>query len=639
MAMAFACAASLSVLAVTSPASASTSGSLVSAATSVSASASGGAPRPAVAARPRSGASYEWGVAEQAPGIATLDHNGTGQLNTVSCAVNGGCSAGGAYADGTDKTGQVFVTAETGGTWRKAQGLPSVASLNTGGSADLVAVSCAATGNCGATGYYRAGDSVHPFAVAQSGGAWDGAIAVPGTGTADSQGLAESCAAPRRCSIGGYLTGGSDREIGFLDDQLPAHTWAAALPLPGTLGSAAPAGSVAKVVSLSCRSVGNCSAGGFYTDAHDRIQAFVVDEKKGHWQSAKEVAGGLNTKGYAEITGVSCHSAGNCAAVGYYAPGTMQSRPFIVTSKNGTWGTATAVKGIAALDTGHYSLLTAVSCGPAGSAGNCTAGGSYYVAKNASQQVFTVTERNGTWGSANTISGVAARNTGKDATLAQISCVSPGNCSVAGSYEEVGDLSQVWVASQHNGSWGIAGTVEELVNLNTGGISAVTGLSCASVGRCAIVGYYYAGADDQQPFVALGSIAVPTSAALTLSAGTVVYGHEQSEKLSVKVTAANFEPLSGTVPVKAGSTVVCTITLTNGAGSCQAGQVEAQGGHVLAGRPVRPHPDLHERGLPGQETHGQEIGNRSCERPVDSLPRPGWSGRRAAWLEGSGHGS
>jgi hypothetical protein len=392
---------------------------------------------------------------------------------------------------------------------------------------------------------------------------------VPGTGTEDSQGLAESCAAPQRCSIGGYLVNGAEREIGFLDDQPPSHVWPAALPLPGTLGSAAPMDSVAEVTSISCRSVGNCSAGGFYTDGKDRIQAFVVDEKKGTWQAAKEVAGALNVKGFAEVTAISCHSVGNCAAVGYYAPGITQSRPFVLTSKNGTWGTAAAVKGIAALDTGHYSQLTAVSCGPAGSAGNCTAGGIYSVAKNASQQVFTVTEQNGTWGPARTISGVAARNTGRDAYLAEVSCVSPGNCSVAGTFEEIGDLSQVWVASQHNGSWGIAGTVSELVVLNAGGVSAVTGLSCASVGRCAMVGYYYAGADDQQPFVALGAIAVPTSTALTLSAGTVVFGHEQSEKLSVAVTPANHEPVTGAVTVTAGSTVVCTITLANNAGSCR----------------------------------------------------------------------
>jgi hypothetical protein len=553
MAMAFACAACFGALAAGGPAAA----------------ADGAPSRPAMI-RPDSGASFEWGVAMQAPGIAALDHGGTGQLSAVSCAAAGGCSAGGFYTDGTTKQTQAFVIGEAGGAWGTAQGLPTVANtLNTGGSAAVTAVSCAAAGNCGATGYYRAGTSVHPFVVAESGSVWDGATTVPGTGTDDSEGLAESCAFPQRCSIGGYVPGGSGREIGFVDDQLPSHLWDAALPLPGTLGSAAPADAVAKVVSISCRSVGNCSAGGFYTDGHDRFQAFVIDEKNGAWRSAKEVAGALNTKGYAEITGVSCHSAGNCAAVGFYSPGTSQTRPFIVTSKNGSWGSATAVKGIAALDTGDASSLTAVSCGPAGAAGNCTAGGVYYRGPGGGQQAFVVTEQNGTWRTAAPVPGLAQWNTGKDATLAAISCVSPGNCSVAGSFEQTGVLSQVWVASQHNGSLGTAGTVAGLLNLNAGGVSDVTGLSCAAVGSCGLVGYYYAGPDDQQPFVARGAIAVPTSAALTLSAAAVVYGHEQSEKLSVTVRAANGEPLGGAVTVKAGSAVVCTITLSGGAGSCR----------------------------------------------------------------------
>jgi hypothetical protein len=405
--------------------------------------------------------------------------------------------------------------------------------------------------------------------VAESGSVWDGATAVPGTGTDDSESLAESCPVPQRCSIGGFIPSSSGREVGFLDDQPPSRVWAAALPLPGTLGSLAPADSVAKVVSISCRSAGNCSAGGFYTDKHDSIQAFVVDEKNGHWHAAQEVAAKLNAKGFAEITGVSCHSPGNCAAVGYYAPGTMQLRPFIVTSKNGTWGTAVAVKGIGALDTGHSSQLTAVSCGTAGGAGNCTAGGTYFRAKDASQQAFTVTELNGAWGTAREVAGLEKWNTAGDATLAAISCVSPGNCSVGGSYETPGDISNVWVASQHNGSWGIAGTVLGLLNLNAAGVSDITGLSCASVGSCGMVGYYYAGPDDEQPFVARGEIAVPTSTTLALSAGTVTFGHEQSEKFSVAVHAANGEPATGAVTVRNGSAVVCTITLSVGAGSCR----------------------------------------------------------------------
>jgi hypothetical protein len=552
MAMALACAAAAGPVAAAGPAAAA-----------------GSAAAGQRIVRPLSGASYEWGVAEQAPGIAALDHSGTGQLTSVSCAAGGACSAGGFYTDGTSKLGQAFVIGESGGVWKAAQGLPTVATLNAGGSAEVAAVSCPAAGNCGATGYYRASGAVQPFVVAESGGTWDGAIAVPGAGTGDAQGLAESCPVPGRCSIGGYLATETTSEIGFVDDQRPSHDWYAALPLPGSLGQQAPAGSVAKVMSISCRSAGNCSAGGFYTDKHDDIQAFVADEKNGAWHAAQEVGARLNANGYAEITGVSCHSAGNCAAVGYYAPGVMQQRPFMVTSKNGTWGRAVTVTGIGALDTGHSSQLAAISCGAAGGGGNCTAAGTYERAKDASQQAFTVTEQNGRWGSARTVPGLDGWNTGRDATVAAISCVSPGNCSVGGSFEQIGDVSQVWVASQHNGSWGVAGTVSQLVNLNAGNASDVTGLSCASVGSCGIVGYYYAGADDQQPFVARGSIAVPTSTALTLSAGTVVAGHEQSEKFSVTVKTANGLPANGTVAIRAGSTTVCTITLSDNAGSCR----------------------------------------------------------------------
>jgi hypothetical protein len=557
--MALACAASAAALAAAGPAPHA----------AASTGASGGAGRP-VLVRPQSGASYEWGVATPVPGLATLDDNGTGQLSAVSCAAGGACSAGGFYTDGSTKLTQAFVVGESGGTWKAAQGLPSVATgLNTGGSAGIAAVSCAAAGNCGATGFFLSGGATHPFVVAESGGVWDGAAAVPGTGTDDSQSLAESCPVPQRCSIGGYVPAGSGRDIGFLDDQLPSHDWDAALPLPGTLGDLAPADSTAKVVSISCRSAGNCSAGGFYTDRNFHLQAFVVDERNGHWHAAQEVAAKLNVKGHAEITDVSCRSAGNCAAVGYYAPGVMQTRPFIVTSKNGVWGPPVAPAGITALDTGHASQLTAVSCGPAGAAGNCTAGGTYDRAKDASQQAFTVTEQNGKWGTARTVPGLGAWNTGRDATVAQVSCVSPGNCSAAGSFEEIGDIAQVWVASQHNGSWGVAGTVSELVNLNVGNLSDVTGLSCASVGSCGIVGYYYAGPDDQQPFAARGSIAVPTSAALTLSAPAVVDGREQSEKFSVTTKSANGLPSTGTVAIKAGAISVCTMTLSDGAGSCR----------------------------------------------------------------------
>jgi hypothetical protein len=56
-----------------------------------------------------------------------------------------------------------------------------------------------------------------------------------------------------------------------------------------------------------------------------------------------------------------------------------------------------------------------------------------------------------------------------------------------------------------------------------------------------------------------------------LSAGTVKYGAEQGEKLSVKVTPAYAGPATGSVTVSAGATVLCRITLTSGSGSCKLG--------------------------------------------------------------------
>ena len=55
---------------------------------------------------------------------------------------------------------------------------------------------------------------------------------------------------------------------------------------------------------------------------------------------------------------------------------------------------------------------------------------------------------------------------------------------------------------------------------------------------------------------------------LTLSAARVTYGHEQAERLSVRVAPQYAGTPAGKVTVKAGAAVVCVITLAGGAGSC-----------------------------------------------------------------------
>jgi hypothetical protein len=88
----------------------------------------------------------------------------------------------------------------------------------------------------------------------------------------------------------------------------------------------------ATVVSVSCASTGNCSAGGSYTDGSGRLQAFVVDEIDGTWGNAEEVPGleALNAGGNASIVSLSCPLPGNCGACGYYRDGSDHFQAFVV---------------------------------------------------------------------------------------------------------------------------------------------------------------------------------------------------------------------------------------------------------------------------------------------------------------------
>jgi hypothetical protein len=76
---------------------------------------------------------------------------------------------------------------------------------------------------------------------------------------------------------------------------------------------------------MSCASAGNCSAGGYYTDSATHLQALVVSETGGVWGSAEEVPGSakLNT-GNASVSSVSCASPEHCGLTGSYTTNTAQ---------------------------------------------------------------------------------------------------------------------------------------------------------------------------------------------------------------------------------------------------------------------------------------------------------------------------
>jgi hypothetical protein len=212
----------------------------------------------------------------------------------------------------------------------------------------------------------------------------------------------------------------------------------------------------------------------------------VVSEQNGKWGTAIEVPGtaALNVDGLARVTSVSCVSAGNCAAGGQYRNSMGTILPFVVSERNGSWGTAITVPVPNPGGFGGDGYIAALSCT---SVGNCTGAGVGNLL--AVTYVFVITEKRGHWGQIQKIRGVPNGVT----DVESLSCASAGNCAVGWTTATDGGW-QAFLASEKNGSWSRAFRVPGLAP-DTNSVEAVTSVSCPSAGNC------LAGGDGKYAFL------------------------------------------------------------------------------------------------------------------------------------------
>jgi len=316
---------------------------------------------------------------------------------------------------------------------------------------------------------------------AVSGGTWGKAQRVPGLATAGPSGiLSVSCASPGNCSAGGYLSGSSSGRQAFVVSEKNG-IWGKAEQVPGT--AALNTGGMGEVDSVSCASPGNCSAAGEYATPAPRsypVHAFVVSEKNGIWGKAEKVPGiaALSKGSQAQVDSVSCAAPGDCGAGGSLSGGSGQ-QAFVVSQKNGTWGTAKKVPGLAAPHT--IGFVNSVSCT---SAGTCSAGGYYVRPPGTGERAFVVSQRNGRWGKALQIPRMSE--------ISSLSCASAGNCSAGGG---------VFAVSEKKGTWGKAGKLPGLAALSKGGHAVISSVSCGAAGNCSAGGWFSAGDSADQGFI------------------------------------------------------------------------------------------------------------------------------------------
>jgi hypothetical protein len=199
------------------------------------------------------------------------------ELYSISCASAGNCSAVGLYdiqyvvtgRDLEEERAKGLLLTETAGSW--AQGVEASLPANAAGPdaldyASLSQVDCASAGNCSAVGhYYDKGRGSHGLLLNETDGSWaPGAEAVlPATTDFGAALSSVSCTSPGKCAaVGGYSASSGGGGVLLTET---AGSWApgiAATP-PANAATVNPG---AGLSSVSCPSVGNCSAAGSYRD-------------------------------------------------------------------------------------------------------------------------------------------------------------------------------------------------------------------------------------------------------------------------------------------------------------------------------------------------------------------------------------
>jgi hypothetical protein len=423
-----------------------------------------------------SGAGSGTGIEAALPTNASADFQPVNG-GAISCPSAGNCSAVGNYADDSHD-GQGLLLTETAGSWAVGTEAALPGNADAHPQAELDAVSCATAGNCSAVGrYFDSSDGVEGLLLTETDGHWGTGVQaiLPGDAATTDPNVfinSVSCSSAGNCSaVGTYTDQSSDTEGLLLTET--AGSWApgvkAVLP-----ADALTTNQEVDLSSVSCGSAGNCSAVGSY-EGSASTEALLLSETGGSWATGIDVVLPPDTAagGQADLSSVSCASAGNCSAVGEYTDNSPGEAGLLLTETAGSWSGGAR----ATLPVGTYFFEPSVSCA---SAGNCTA---------VSQGGALLTETAGSWGTGVVAPAPANADAPKVVELTSVSCPTANDCTAVGSYS-VNRGGQAVLLTETAGSWA-ASEVAAPANAALGDpMARLESVSCPTAGNCSAAGNY-----------------------------------------------------------------------------------------------------------------------------------------------------
>jgi hypothetical protein len=267
-----------------------------------------------------------WATGVEASLPANANTSPDVSLDSVSCASAGNCTAVGNYNDSSDNStlqNQGLLLTETSGTWATGVDASLPAGAGTAVYVNVQDVSCASAGNCSAVGGYQDSSlSTHGLLWTETSGTWAAGVeaSLPANANNTHAGLADvSCTSAGNCAAVGSYQDSLGHSQGLLLTET-SGTWATGVgaSLPANAGTNPNAGPG----SVSCASAGNCTAVGDYEDSSGHQQGLVLTETSGTWATGVEASLPANASttpaGLSSVSSVSCASAGACTAVGEY---------------------------------------------------------------------------------------------------------------------------------------------------------------------------------------------------------------------------------------------------------------------------------------------------------------------------------
>ena len=434
-----------------------------------------------------------WGTPQTFTDVGVVSSS----ASIFECSSANDCLIGG-VSDSHGKS-QAFVMTMTSGQWGMPNSVPGLdwAARNFG-SQSLIDSSCVSSGNCTIVGSYKNENGKNSTYVSvQSAGNWSSIESIPGL---EELGLGNrpmsiSCASIGNCVIAGIyvagpMTDGNEEQL-YLATQTNG-TWGSFVSIPNL--EALNTGGYIYRVELFCNDINSCSLAGSYSNNGQR--SFVVTKRNGIWGNPEFIPGlnEVDAVSGSSVFAMSCPGSGNCTLGGYFTTQNV-GHAFVATQTNGTWGRYELVPGLDVVSQGDAVVQT-LSCA---SVGNCTAVGQFFTNAGVGIQIFVVTQSNGMWGQYQILPGLIEINR-VEASAFDISCASPGNCTLGGTYFEAGTGRQALVATQFQGEWSRPAVIPGVREANSGNEAVVSKVSCREALFCRVIGGYYSTVNGSKPF-------------------------------------------------------------------------------------------------------------------------------------------